>query len=68
VAYAPSILAFMLAHPQHCTSLFLICVAAQGILLGVVAHKTKNIIGPWISHRLNKVILQILIATVFQLI
>ena len=68
VAYATSILAFMLAHPQHLTSLSLICVAAQGILLGVVAHKTKNIIGPWISHGLNRVIPQILMATVFQLI
>jgi len=68
VPYSTSILAFMLAHPQHLTSLSLICVAAQGILLGIVTHKTKNILGPWISHGLNRVIPQILIETVFKLL
>jgi membrane protease YdiL (CAAX protease family) len=68
VAYVTSILAFILAHPQHLTSLSLICVATQGILLGAVAYKTKNIIGPWISHGFNRIIPQILMATVFQLI
>ena len=56
VAYSTSVLAFVLAHPQHLTSLSLIVVATQGILLGVVTYKTKNIIGPWISHGLNRVI------------
>jgi len=68
VAYATSILAFILAYPQHLTSLSLICVATQEILLGVVAHKTKNIIGPWISHGLNRSIPQLLMSTVFQLL
>jgi len=67
VAYATSILAFILAHPQHLTSLSFICVATQGILLGAVAHKTKNIIEPWISHGLNRTIPQILMTTVFKL-
>jgi membrane protease YdiL (CAAX protease family) len=56
VAYSTSVLAFVLAHPQHLTALSLLVVATQGILLGVVTYKTKNIIGPWISHGLNRVI------------
>lgn len=56
VAYATSVLAFILAHPQHLTSVSLIIVVAQGILLGIVTYKTKNIIGSWISHGLNRVI------------
>ena len=56
VAYVTSVLAFILAHPQHLPSLSLIGVAAQGILLGIVTYKTKNLIGPWISHGLNRAI------------
>ena len=29
---------------------------SQGILMGIIAYKTKNIIGPWIGHGLNRVI------------
>ncbi len=54
VAYVTSILGFILIHPQHFTSLFLISTITQGILLTVVAHKTRNIIGPWIGHGLNR--------------
>ena len=60
VAYATSVLAFILAHPQHLTSLSLIGVAAQGILLGIVTYKTKNLMGAWISHGLNRIIPQII--------
>lgn len=60
VAYATSVLAFILAHPQHLTSISLIGVAAQGLLLGIVTYRTKNLVGPWISHGLNRVIPQIL--------
>ncbi len=56
VAYPTSILAFVLAHPQHFTSWFLISLISQGILLTFVAHKTKNIMGPFISHGLNRTI------------
>jgi membrane protease YdiL (CAAX protease family) len=62
IAYATSVLAFILAHPQYFTSLYLIHVATQGILLGIVTYKTKNLIGPWISHGLNRVIPQMLSA------
>jgi membrane protease YdiL (CAAX protease family) len=54
VGYATSIVGFVLMHPQHFTSLFLISTIAQAVLLTVVADKTKNIIGPWISHGANR--------------
>jgi membrane protease YdiL (CAAX protease family) len=60
VAFTTSVLAFTLAHPQHFTSLFLISTLMQGILLGLVTVKTENIIGPWISHGLNRTIIQVL--------
>jgi membrane protease YdiL (CAAX protease family) len=60
IAYATSVLAFILVHPQNFTSLFLISTVAQGILLGIVTYKTKNFVGPWISHGLNRVIPQII--------
>jgi len=65
VAYATSIIAFTLAHPQHFTSPFLASTIAQGILLAIVTHKTKNIIGPWLSHGLNRTLIQIIRATLF---
>lgn len=54
IAFATSTSAFVLAHPQHFTELFLISTVVQGILLAWVTDKTKNIIGPWISHGLNR--------------
>jgi membrane protease YdiL (CAAX protease family) len=60
IAYVTSILAFILAHPQHFTSFFLISTVSQGILITIITHKTKNIIGSWISHGLNRVIPQLL--------
>jgi membrane protease YdiL (CAAX protease family) len=60
IAYATSVLSFILAHPQNFTSLYLISTAAQGILLGIVTYKTKNLIGPWISHGFNRVVPQII--------
>lgn len=54
VAYVTSIFAFVLAHPQHFTNLFIISTTVQAILLTIVTHKTKNITGPWIAHGLNR--------------
>ncbi len=54
VAYATSILGFVLIHPQHFTSLFLLSTIAQALLLTIVADKTGNIVGPWVSHGLNR--------------
>lgn len=54
IAYVTSILGFVLIHPQHFLSFFLISTITQGILLTVVADRTKNVIGPWVSHGLNR--------------
>jgi membrane protease YdiL (CAAX protease family) len=54
VAYSTSIIGFILIHPQHFTSMFIVSTIAQAILLTIVADKTKNIIGPWIAHGLNR--------------
>ena len=56
VAYLTSVLAFILAHPQHLTQLSLIIVIVQGILWGIITYKTKNLIGSWVSHGLNRII------------
>jgi len=56
IAYATSILGFILIHPQHFGNMFLISTVTQGVLLTIVTDKTKNIIGPWISHGLNRFI------------
>ena len=53
-AYLTSVLAFVLAHPQHFLTLHLIPLILQGVLLALVAYKTKNIIGTWLSHGLNR--------------
>jgi len=54
VAYPTSIIGFILIHPQHFTSIFIVSTIIQAILLTIIADKTKNIIGPWISHGLNR--------------
>ncbi|MFA5771639.1 MAG: CPBP family intramembrane glutamic endopeptidase [Thermoplasmata archaeon] len=66
VAYLTSIVGFILVHPQHFTSIFITTTIAQAVLLTIVVDKTKNIIGPWISHGLNRVVPS-LIGTLFTL-
>ena len=56
VAYLTSVVSFVLIHPQHFTRLFILATAAQGILMGIVAYRTRNIVGPWIGHGLNRIV------------
>ena len=69
IAYMTSISAFILAHSQYYSPTFmlgsLIGTIAQGLLLGIVTYKTKNIVGPWISHGLNRVMVQVIRALLF---
>ena len=65
IAYATSITAFIFAHPQNFESLFIIATAAQGILLMIVTRRTGNILGPWISHGLNRTVIQVIRALLF---
>ncbi len=64
IAYSTATIAFILAHPQYLTlntiSWQLLTTALQGSLLGLVTYKTKNIIGPWISHGLNRILFVLL--------
>jgi membrane protease YdiL (CAAX protease family) len=62
IAYTTSVLAFILAHPQHFNSLWLVSTSLQAILLVAVSYKTKNIIGPWISHGLNRILPSLIIS------
>ncbi len=53
-AYLTSIIGFVLIHPQHFTSPFLISTITQGILTTIIAANTRNITGSWIAHGLNR--------------
>lgn len=56
-AYATAVVGFVLAHGQYLmVPVFFVPAFVQGILLVVVVHKTENIIGPWASHGLNRVL------------
>ena len=65
IAYATSIIGFILIHPQHFESFFIVSTTAQAILLAFVTHETKNIVGPWISHGLNRIVPNIIRALIF---
>jgi membrane protease YdiL (CAAX protease family) len=54
VGFSTSILAFILAHPQHFIAYMLIPTILQGALLAWVAYRTRKIIGPWVSHGMNR--------------
>lgn len=64
VAAVTSITAFVLMHSQYfigALSLFIIVTIVQAILLTWVAYKTRNIIGTWISHGLNRIVPQLVL-------
>ena len=73
IALTTSTLASILAHSQYyipfytANLIWLLNTIIQGVLLGVVTYKTRNIIGPWISHGLNRVIPQALRIILFSL-
>ncbi len=60
VSYLTSILGFVLIHPQHFTSLFILSTITQAVILAVVVDSTRNITGPWIAHGLNRIIPKLL--------
>lgn len=65
LAFITSVLAFVLVHPQYfigTLSMFILVTITQAILLTWVAYKTKNIIGAWISHGLNRIVPQLVLA------
>ena len=54
VAFLTSVVGFILIHPQHFGSKFVISTVAQAILLAIVVNKTENIMGAWLAHGLNR--------------
>jgi membrane protease YdiL (CAAX protease family) len=54
IAFATSIIGFIVVHPQHFITTFLISTTIQAVLLAIVVYKTKNIIGAWIAHGLTR--------------
>jgi len=56
ISYVTSVLGFILIHPQHFDRLFILSTISQAILMTYITGKTKNIIGPWFSHGLNRFI------------
>jgi membrane protease YdiL (CAAX protease family) len=61
VAAGTSIVGFVLMHSQYIGSLFIVATITQAVLLTWVTYKTKNIIGPWISHGLSRIAPQLVI-------
>jgi membrane protease YdiL (CAAX protease family) len=54
IAYATSLSSFVLVHPQHFISLFLVSTIIQGILTSEIARRSKNIMGSWLLHGINR--------------
>ena len=55
VAYATSVLCFVLVHPQYLWGLGMISVIVQGVLTAIIVHKSKNLTGAWVLHGANRV-------------
>ncbi|MBU0497900.1 MAG: CPBP family intramembrane metalloprotease [Candidatus Thermoplasmatota archaeon] len=54
IAYLTSLTCFILSHPQHITSLYLLTTTIQGILTLEICRRSKNLFGAWILHGTNR--------------
>ena len=54
IAYLTSLASFVLMHPQHFTSLFIIGTIVQGILTLEITRRSENLFGAWILHGSNR--------------
>jgi len=61
VAYITSLASFVLMHPQHITTLFIIPTIIQGILTIEICRRSKNMIGAWILHGVNRFFIIVII-------
>ncbi len=55
IAYITSMASFVLMHPQYFWGLAMLPAIVQGILTTIIAHKTKNLAGPWILHGASRI-------------
>jgi membrane protease YdiL (CAAX protease family) len=54
IAYITCLGAFILHHPQHFQTLFLIPTIVQSVLTAEIARRSKNVIGSWMLHGVNR--------------
>ena len=54
IAYFTSLASFVLVHPQHLTTIFLIATIVQGILTIEICRRSDNLIGAWLLHGINR--------------
>lgn len=54
VAYITSLASFVLMHPQHINSIFIIAPVVQGILTIEICRRSDNLIGAWLIHGINR--------------
>ena len=54
IAYVTSLASFILIHPQHLTTIFIVATIVQGIIALEIARRSQNIIGSWMLHGSNR--------------
>ena len=54
IAYFTSLASFVLVHPQHLTTIFLIATVVQGVLTIEICRRSDNLIGAWLLHGINR--------------
>jgi membrane protease YdiL (CAAX protease family) len=54
IAYLTSLASFVLMHPQHFTSFFIIGTIVQGVLTLEITRRSENLFGAWILHGTNR--------------
>ena len=65
LAYVISITSFVLAHPQHLISYFIIPTIVQGILTLEIVRRSNNLIGAWLLHGANRIFLLVILPFLF---
>jgi membrane protease YdiL (CAAX protease family) len=64
-AYVISITSFVLVHPQHLTSFFIVPTIVQGLLTLEIVRRSNNLIGAWFLHGANRVFLLLILPYLF---
>ena len=54
IAYFTSLASFVLVHPQHFATIFIIGTIVQGILTIEICRRSDNIIGAWLLHGITR--------------
>ena len=54
IAYITSLASFILVHPQHLFSIFIIGTIVQGILTIEICRRSDNLLGAWLLHGANR--------------